>query len=161
MLVSLRSRSVEFFMLLLWENSLERFLIKKFNFIKILIVGACRGLSQLSIGLRLRSWSQGLGIEPCIRLPAQWRACFSLSLCSCSLSLSQINKYLKKKKKEKKRKKNTADMLSFIQGLFTCGVPGSVWDSGVTAEQDRKKSPPSQDVYSNLGGEGIDDPQVE
>ena len=53
----------------------------------------------LSICLRLRSWSQGPGIEPCIGPPAPQGACFSLSLCLlppllvCTLSLCQINKY--------------------------------------------------------------------
>ena len=52
-------------------------------------------LSQLSICLLLRSWSQSPGIKPCIGLPAQQRACFALSLCLpllllvLSLSLSE------------------------------------------------------------------------
>ena len=43
--------------------------------------GAPGWLSQLSICLQLRSLSQGPGIEPCLRLPAQRAVCFSLSLC--------------------------------------------------------------------------------
>ena len=54
--------------------------------------GAPGWLSQLSICFQLRSWSWGPGIEPHIRLSAQWRVSFSLSFypspCSCSLSLS-------------------------------------------------------------------------
>ena len=38
-------------------------------------------LSRLGIFLRLKSWSQGPGIEPCIRLAAQRGICYSLSLC--------------------------------------------------------------------------------
>lgn len=37
-------------------------------------------LGQLGVFLWLRTWSQGPGIQPHIRLPAQQRACFSLSL---------------------------------------------------------------------------------
>ena len=54
-------------------------------------LGAPRGLSWWSICFRLRSWSRGPGIEPCIRAPAQQGVCFSLSLCPSSplvLSLS-------------------------------------------------------------------------
>jgi len=52
-------------------------------------------LRWLNIYLQLRSWSQGPGIEPHIRLSAQLGAYFSLSLClspylwSLSLSLSK------------------------------------------------------------------------
>ena len=53
-------------------------------------------LSGLSLCLRLRSWSQGPGMEPRIGLSAQRGVCFSLSLCLplCLLviSLCQINK---------------------------------------------------------------------
>ena len=48
-------------------------------------------VAQLSICFLLRSWSQSAGIEPCIRLPAQCRVRFSLSLCPspcCAFSLS-------------------------------------------------------------------------
>ena len=50
-------------------------------------------LKQFSLCFWLRSWPRGPGIKPCIRLPAWWRVCFSLSLspsppCSCSLSIS-------------------------------------------------------------------------
>ena len=51
-------------------------------------------LSQLSVWPQLTSWPLGPGIEPCIVLPAQHGACFSLSLAapllqfSLSLSLS-------------------------------------------------------------------------
>ena len=54
--------------------------------------------SQLSVCLQLRSWSQGPGTEPHIRVPAQQRACFFFSLylplylLVLSLSLCQINK---------------------------------------------------------------------
>ena len=56
-------------------------------------IGTPGWLSRLSVCLWLRSWSQGPGIKPHIRLPARW-ACFCLSLClllpllvlSCSLS---------------------------------------------------------------------------
>ena len=71
---------------------------------KLLLAGAPRWLNRLSICLHLRSWSQGSGIKPHIRLPAQRGAYFSLSLCLLlpllvlSLSLCQINKTLKKKK---------------------------------------------------------------
>ena len=54
--------------------------------------GAPGWLRWGNICLWLASWSQGSGMEPCIRLPAQQGACFSLSLCCspylCSLSLS-------------------------------------------------------------------------
>ena len=50
--------------------------------------GAPGWLNQLSVCLLLRD----PGIEPCIRLPAQWGVCFSLplcpSLCLCPFSLS-------------------------------------------------------------------------
>ena len=62
--------------------------------------GAPGWLNQLSVCLHPRSWSQGPGIEPCIRLPAQRGVHFSLSLSlSAPLvlsSLSQINKIFKK-----------------------------------------------------------------
>ena len=51
-------------------------------------MGCLGGLSHLSVCLGLRSWSQDPGIQPCIRLPAQWGVCFSLSLHYCSLSLT-------------------------------------------------------------------------
>ena len=44
-----------------------------------------QSVKQLS---RLRSWSQGPGIEPHIWLPAQQGVCFSLSLLMLSLSLN-------------------------------------------------------------------------
>ena len=44
-----------------------------------------------SVCLWLRSWSQGPGMEPRIRLPAQRTACFSLSCSPCLCSLCQIN----------------------------------------------------------------------
>ncbi|XP_047563136.1 uncharacterized protein LOC125087162 [Lutra lutra] len=52
------------------------------------------GLSQLSICLRLWSWSWGPGIEPRIGLPVQCGVCFSLSHspCLCSLSRCLSNK---------------------------------------------------------------------
>ena len=68
------------------------------------LAGAPGWLNWLSIYLQLRSWSQGPGIRPHIRLPAQEGVCFSSSLCplpsapALRHSLSQINKYLKKKK---------------------------------------------------------------
>ena len=52
--------------------------------------------SRLSVCLQLSSWSQGPGIQTCIRVPAQRRVCLSSS--SCSLTSSLINKILKKKK---------------------------------------------------------------
>ena len=63
----------------------------------------------ISICLQLRSLSQGPGIKPHVRLPAQWGFCFSLCLCLCTLllgvltrshSLSQINKQNLKKNVE-------------------------------------------------------------
>ena len=50
--------------------------------------GAPGWLNQLSICLWLGSWSRGPGIQPHIRLLAQRGVCFSLSPCSCSLSVS-------------------------------------------------------------------------
>ena len=57
-------------------------------------LGSPAWLSQLSICLWLRLGSQGPRIQPCIRLPAQWGACFSLSFCHSfrALSLSVSNK---------------------------------------------------------------------
>ena len=72
-------------------------------------LGAPGWLSQWSICLQLRSWSYGPGMEPHIRLPAQWRVCSSLSsllmyslaiFVTISVSLSQINKNLNRKKRE-------------------------------------------------------------
>ena len=68
---------------------------------KIIVQGHLGG----SVCLRLGSWSQDPVIKPHIWLPAQQRACFSLShspcLCSLSrwlsLSVKWINKILKKK----------------------------------------------------------------
>ena len=57
-------------------------------------------LSGLGACLWLRSWSQGPGIETCIRLSAQRGVCSSLSLCHssclCSLTLCQLNKEKRK-----------------------------------------------------------------
>ena len=57
-------------------------------------------LRGLSLCIKLRSWSQGPGIEPYIGLSAQWGACFLLSLCLplCGLVISacQINKIFRK-----------------------------------------------------------------
>ena len=44
--------------------------------------GAPGWLRRLSICLQLRSWSQGPGMAPCIRLPAQRGLCFFLCLAS-------------------------------------------------------------------------------
>ena len=67
------------------------------------IMGVPGGLSELSICLPPRSWSQHPGMEPHIRLPAHWRVCFSISVNACpppstacvlsllSLSNKQIN----------------------------------------------------------------------
>ena len=46
------------------------------------------GFSRWSVCLWFRSWSQGPGIESCIRLPAQWGVCISLWLSPCLSSLS-------------------------------------------------------------------------
>lgn len=71
--------------------------------IKVLCLGAPGCLGWLSVCLRLRSWSHGPGIEPCIRLPAQWGVCYSLSLCLLlCLSLSLSNEWIKSLKKKKK-----------------------------------------------------------
>ena len=62
-------------------------------------------LSQLSVCLQLRSWSWCPRIEARVGLPAQWRACFSLSpyhllLLSLPISLSLSNKIVKSLKRE-------------------------------------------------------------
>ena len=68
---------------------------------------SCRAsgwLSRLSICLQLMSWSQGPGIKPHVRLPAQGGVCFSLSLCpsSCLYSPCLSLNWTNKKSLEKK-----------------------------------------------------------
>ena len=65
-------------------------------------LGAPGWLSQLGICLQLRSWSQGPGMKPHIRLPAQWSSLLSGGSPStphpglCGLSLSNKIIFLKK-----------------------------------------------------------------
>ena len=71
--------------------------------------GARTWLSRLSICLQLRSWFQGPGIKPHIRLPAQPESVSSspfappllahMHTCTCACTLSQTNKEKSKKKK--------------------------------------------------------------
>ena len=63
-------------------NILSKILSKQIEE-KVNELGALGWLSRLSLCLRLRSWSQGPGIETCIRLSALWGACFLLSLSAC------------------------------------------------------------------------------
>ena len=62
------------------------------------------GAQWLSVHLQLQARFRGPGIKSCIGLPAQWGACFSLSLCPFSLlfteslSVKYINKILNNKK---------------------------------------------------------------
>ena len=64
------------------------------SFLKMFSMKVLGWLSWLNICLQLRSWPQSPGTESRIGLPAQQRACFSLSLCLqllllvCSFSLS-------------------------------------------------------------------------
>ena len=69
---------------------------------KLLLRYGTRGawvVSRLSVRLWLRSWSQGPGIEPHIKLPAQQWGCFSLCCSNCLCPLSLSNKQLKLKKR--------------------------------------------------------------
>ncbi len=67
---------------------------KLWSFKKVSFRGAPEWLSWLSVCLQLRSWSRGPGIEPHVRLPAQWGVCFSLLLSLCALSLSKKKLFL-------------------------------------------------------------------
>ena len=93
------------FLICLTKFDIEKSLLNFLRFIlKVSDLKAPGWLSWLNLCLRLSSWSQGPGVEPCIRLPAQWgfyfpsfSFCPSLCLCSASLSfiLSLSNKQIK------------------------------------------------------------------
>ena len=66
------------------------------------MLGAPGWLSQVSVCLQLRSWSQSPRIEPHVRLPAQQRSLLLSPSAPppslCSLSLKLINNIFKEKK---------------------------------------------------------------
>ena len=64
---------------------------KYFNTLKTSL-GVPGWLRWLNVCLQLKSSSQGPGMEPSVRLPAQWDVCFSLSLCVFVHALSLSNK---------------------------------------------------------------------
>ena len=66
---------------------LPTMICKDESFSKLSVIGP-GWLSQLSVCLFLRSWSQDPGIKPHVEFPVQWGVCFSLSLCPLPLPLS-------------------------------------------------------------------------
>ena len=96
-------------LLLLWQQTKGQLPSKiplRDSFWKSGVGGAPGWLSRLSVCPQLRSWSWGPGIETCVRLPAQWAGCLSLST-ACALlsvfSLSHVNKIFKKKEGREER----------------------------------------------------------